>query len=98
MYNPLSEDTETSYTLWVSDLSVDVSRYALYKYFAGLYNIKLVRVIHVEGKSAGYGYVKFMNKDDMVAALSCMQGHTGLGSNPLRVSLDRPGIYNVTPG
>lgn len=50
------------------------------------------------GESRGYAFVNFSNESDYKDALTHMQGHRGLGSNPLRVSLAIPRNYNMIPG
>jgi len=42
--------------------------------------------------------VNFTSEADYKDALTHMQGHRGLGSNPLRVSLAIPRNYNMIPG
>ena len=50
------------------------------------------------GESRGYAFVNFTNESDYKDALTHMQGHRGLGTNPLRVSLAIPRNYNMIPG
>ena len=50
------------------------------------------------GESRGYAFVNFTSETDYKDALTHMQGHRGLGSNPLRVSLAIPRNYNMIPG
>ena len=50
------------------------------------------------GESRGYAFVNFTSEADYKDALTSMQGHRGLGSNPLRVSLAIPRNYNMIPG
>lgn len=45
------------------------------------------------GKSRGYGFVRFLAESDMDKALIEMQNYCGLGYKPIRVSLAIPKRY-----
>lgn len=47
------------------------------------------------GKSRGYGFVRFLTESDMDKALIEMQNFCGLGYKPIRVSLAIPKRYNA---
>lgn len=47
------------------------------------------------GKSRGYGFVRFLTESDMDKALIEMQNYCGLGYKPIRVSLAIPKRYNA---
>jgi len=95
-----TKGTNADHALWVGDLSADVDDYGLYKCFAARYNtIQLAKVVRsTNGESRGYAFVNFTSETDYKDALTHMQGHRGLGSNPLRVSLAIPRNYNMIPG
>jgi len=95
-----TKGTAADHALWVGDLSADVDDYGLYKCFAARYNsVQLAKVVRgTNGESRGYAFVNFTSEADYKDALTSMQGHRGLGSNPLRVSLAIPRNYNMIPG
>lgn len=95
-----TKGSTADHALWVGDLSADVDDYGLYKCFAAKYNsVQLAKVVRgSNGESRGYAFVNFTNESDYKDALVNMQGHRGLGSNPLRVSLAIPRNYNMIPG
>lgn len=68
--------------------------------FAARYNsVQLAKVVRgTNGESRGYAFVNFTSEADYKDALTHMQGHRGLGANPLRVSLAIPRNYNMIPG
>lgn len=79
---------EREFSLWVGDLSSEVDDYNLYRVFSEKYpSIKSAKVILDEtGFCKGYGFVKFGAEDEQAKALYEMNGFTGLGAKPLRVS------------
>ncbi|XP_046461963.1 tRNA selenocysteine 1-associated protein 1-like [Daphnia pulex] len=95
-----TKGSTADHALWVGDLSADVDDYGLYKCFSAKYNsVQLAKVVRgSNGESRGYAFVNFSNESDYKDALTHMQGHRGLGSNPLRVSLAIPRNYNMIPG
>uniref|UniRef100_A0A094ZZ83 tRNA selenocysteine-associated protein 1 n=1 Tax=Schistosoma haematobium TaxID=6185 RepID=A0A094ZZ83_SCHHA len=60
-------------------------------------NFKLNKSFFVmtNGKSRGYGFVRFLTESDMDKALIEMQNYCGLGYKPIRVSLAIPKRYNA---
>ncbi|BFZ16928.1 hypothetical protein BsWGS_19969 [Bradybaena similaris] len=98
--NPASfgKDNELlpEFSLFVGELSWNVNDYDLFVFFQERY--KSVRgakvVLDQNGKSRGYGFVRFSEESDQQRALIEMQHMTGLGRRPIRVSLasvKRPG-------
>lgn len=52
-------------------------------------------VVMNNGKSRGYGFVRFSSENDQDKALIEMQNHCGLGFKPIRVSLAIPKRYTL---
>jgi len=49
-----------------------------------------VVVLDSNGKSRGYGFVRFMSETDQQRALIEMQGYSGANKKPLRISMATP--------
>jgi len=47
-------------------------------------------VLDSDGKSRGYGFVRFVSETDQQKALIEMQGYSGANQKPLRISLATP--------
>lgn len=80
------------YSLFVGDLTEDVDDLILYSHFHTHYkNLRGAKVVVDEnGKSRGYGFVRFTCEKDQQKALVEMQHYTGIGRKPIRVSLATP--------
>lgn len=80
------------YSVFVGDLTDDVDDYDLYKTFKDRYpSTKGAKVVlESNGESRGFGFVRFSNNFEQMAALKDMQFHSGLGSRPIRVSSAMP--------
>uniref|UniRef100_T1IX77 tRNA selenocysteine-associated protein 1 n=1 Tax=Strigamia maritima TaxID=126957 RepID=T1IX77_STRMM len=76
------------FSLFVGDLSLDVDDLALYKAFGSRYpSVRAAKVVlDASGRSKGFGFIRFADEYEQQQALIQMQGYTGLGSKPLRVS------------
>ncbi|XP_037085317.1 tRNA selenocysteine 1-associated protein 1-like [Pollicipes pollicipes] len=84
---------DSEFSLWVGDLDQAVDDEMLYKAFATRYNsVRLAKVVFdkVTGLSRCYAFVRFGVEEDHKDALTHMNGFTGLGSKPIRVSLAVP--------
>lgn len=55
----------------------------------------LIAVVMNNGKSRGYGFVRFASEADQDRALIEMQNYSGLGYKPIRVSLAIPKRYTA---
>lgn len=77
------------YSLFVGELTPDVDDLILYSHFKKKYNsIRSAKVVMGEdGKSRGYGFVRFTSEGDQQKALVEMQHYTSMGGKPIRVSL-----------
>uniref|UniRef100_A0A0B7BR73 tRNA selenocysteine-associated protein 1 n=1 Tax=Arion vulgaris TaxID=1028688 RepID=A0A0B7BR73_9EUPU len=77
------------FSLYVGELSWNIDDYDLYAFFQKRY--KSVRgakvVLDQNGKSKGFGFVRFSEENDQQRALIEMQHMTGLGRRPIKVSL-----------
>jgi len=76
------------FSLFVGDLSLDVDDLALYKAFGSRYpSVRAAKVVlDATGRSRGFGFIRFSDEYEQQQALLQMQGYTGLGGKPLRVS------------
>jgi len=79
---------DTEYSLFVGDLSPEVSDDMLLDFFRKRY--KSVRVAKIvcddNGYAKGYGFVRFYNEQEYNSAVSEMNGATGLGTRTIRVN------------
>uniref|UniRef100_A0A2C9KZV1 tRNA selenocysteine-associated protein 1 n=2 Tax=Biomphalaria glabrata TaxID=6526 RepID=A0A2C9KZV1_BIOGL len=77
------------FSLYVGDLSWNIDDYDLFSFFQKRY--KSVRgakvVLDQNGKSKGFGFIRFSEESDQQRALIEMQHMTGLGRRPIKVSL-----------
>ncbi|XP_076441417.1 tRNA selenocysteine 1-associated protein 1-like [Babylonia areolata] len=80
------------FSLHIGDLTLDVDDYTLYSAFAK--NYRSVRgakvVLDCNGKSKGFGFVRFSDESDQQRALVEMQHMTGIGRRPIKVGLAAP--------
>lgn len=53
----------------------------------------IIVVLDNDGKSRGYGFVRFKDETDQQRALIDMQHFTGLGKKPIKVSMATPKRY-----
>ncbi|OWF46042.1 tRNA selenocysteine 1-associated protein 1-like [Mizuhopecten yessoensis] len=80
------------FSLFIGDLSTDVDDYVLYYAFAKKYrSCRSAKVVlENNGRSKGYGFVRFSEETDQQRALIEMQHMTDIGTKPIRVSLATP--------
>jgi len=80
------------YSIFVGDLSPDVTDYALQEFFQRKFpTCKAAKVVlDAAGNSRGYGFVRFSDESEHRQAMIDMQGAVGCGSKPLRVSAATP--------
>lgn len=83
-----SVDDANNHSIWVGDLSQEVDDFAMYKFFSVRFqSVKSARVMVDEtGNSRGFGFVRFGDQQEQLSALGTMQGRTGLGDLPIKVS------------
>ncbi|VDQ07013.1 unnamed protein product, partial [Trichobilharzia regenti] len=74
-------------SLFVGELTEDVDDLALFNAFKKYATCRSAKVVMTNGKSRGYGFVRFLTESDMDKALIEMQNYCGLGYKPIRVSL-----------
>ncbi|VDO74186.1 unnamed protein product [Schistosoma curassoni] len=89
--NPFSNEC----SLFVGELTEDVDDLALFNAFKKYPTCRSAKVVMTNGKSRGYGFVRFLTESDMDKALIEMQNYCGLGYKPIRVSLAIPKRYNA---
>ncbi|KAF5394944.1 hypothetical protein EG68_06227 [Paragonimus skrjabini miyazakii] len=82
-------------SLFVGELTEDVDDLALFNAFKKYPTCRSAKVVMTNGKSRGYGFVRFLTEADMDKALIEMQNYCGLGYKPIRVSLAIPKRYNA---
>jgi RNA recognition motif-containing protein len=91
--NQDGEGGETSeYSVFVGDLSSDVTDYTLQEFFRQFYpSVKAARVVTdpITGRPKGYGFVRFTNESERDKAMLEMNGQV-IGSRAVRVSLATP--------
>lgn len=90
------------FSIFVGDLGLEVDDLELYKTFASRFpSVRIAKVVlDASGRSKGFGFIRFADEYEQQQALIQMQGYTGLGSKPLRVSpatQKRPTPATVTP-
>lgn len=80
------------YSIFVGDLSPEVTDYALQEFFQRKFpSCKAAKVVlDTAGNSRGYGFVRFTDENEHRQAMIDMQGAMGCGSKPLRVSAATP--------
>ncbi|QDZ21367.1 RNA-binding protein [Chloropicon primus] len=97
--------TSPEHSVFVGDLSPEVTDYALQEYFRQFYtSVKSARVVTdpATGRPKGYGFVRFVSEPDRDKAIVEMNGQV-VGSRAIRVSLATPkrsggGGANAPPG
>ncbi len=91
-YNPMADRNATGdpyLTLFIGRLSYDTTDKKLRREFEQFGNIKTVRVVTGDdGKSRGYAFVEFQNKDDMMEAYKRMDGKK-IDSRKILVDVER---------
>eukprot|EP00759_Apiculatamorpha_spiralis_P032029 PhF_6_TR33660/c1_g1_i1/m.49254/K13126/PABPC; polyadenylate-binding protein len=103
--NPGNQQGQRLATLYVGDLSSDVSEPTLFDFFSKYGQVASVRVCRDMNSqsSLGYGYVNFVNHDDAARALDTLN-YTPLraGGRPMRLmwyqrdpTLRRTGLGNI---
>ncbi|XP_033105207.1 tRNA selenocysteine 1-associated protein 1-like [Anneissia japonica] len=80
------------FSIFVGDLSPEVDDLMLHDFFAERYkDVKGAKVVlDDQGIPKGFGFVRFFNEDERNKASVEMQGSTGLGSKPLKISVATP--------
>ncbi|KAI8326201.1 hypothetical protein GQ54DRAFT_241594, partial [Martensiomyces pterosporus] len=83
----IHEDTNNHYHIFVGDLSSEVNDQVLAKAFSAFPSMSDARVMWdmTSGKSRGYGFVAFRDRNDADAAINSMNGEW-LGSRAIRVN------------
>ncbi|KAK3611738.1 hypothetical protein CHS0354_037319 [Potamilus streckersoni] len=86
------ESTSPEFSLFIGELTDDVDDYILYSAFAKRYpTCRSAKVVlGSDGRSRGYGFVRFSEETEQQKALIEMQHVTGIGRRPVRVSLATP--------
>lgn len=84
--------TQQDYSLYVSELSDDVTDSVLFQAFSRKYPscVSAKVVCDQQRRSRGFGFVKFTDEKDQQVALIEMQGASGIGRRHIRISLATP--------
>uniref|UniRef100_A0A8C4NP79 tRNA selenocysteine-associated protein 1 n=1 Tax=Eptatretus burgeri TaxID=7764 RepID=A0A8C4NP79_EPTBU len=96
VYNPRPPRTQSpEYSIFVGDLTPEVDNFQLYDFFVRKYPSCMSGKVITDqnGVSRGYGFVRFAEENEQKKALGEMQGATGLGSRPVKISLATPKKY-----
>nr|CDS18708.1 tRNA selenocysteine 1 associated protein 1 [Echinococcus granulosus] len=83
------------FSLFVGELTEDVDDLILFNAFKKYPSCRSAKVVMNNGKSRGYGFVRFASEADQDRALIEMQNYSGLGYKPIRVSLAIPKRYTA---
>uniref|UniRef100_A0A5K3FIF9 tRNA selenocysteine-associated protein 1 n=1 Tax=Mesocestoides corti TaxID=53468 RepID=A0A5K3FIF9_MESCO len=89
------DSTAGEYSLFVGELTEDVDDLILFNAFKKYPSCRSAKVVMNNGKSRGYGFVRFASEADQDKALIEMQNFCGLGYKPIRVSLAIPKRYTA---
>jgi len=83
-----SKTGNTEYSLFVGDLSNDVTDQHLLHFFKEKYpSVRAAKIVRDDkGQSKGYGFVRFYDEEEMEDALNICNGATGLGQKPIKVN------------
>lgn len=78
-----------NHSIWVGDLDQDIDDLQLYKFFSARFQtiISAKVVLEESGESKGFGFVRFNDETEQQTALTSMQGISGLGTRPIKVSI-----------
>jgi len=80
---------EKNFSVWVGDLTPEVDDLQLYQFFSKRfqYLISAKVVLDERGLSRGYGFIRFNNEVEQQTAMTSMNGMSGLGGKPIKVSV-----------
>lgn len=80
---------EKNHSIWVGDLSTEIDDLLLYKFFSARFQsvVSAKIILDENGGSKGFGFIRFGNETEQLAALTSMQGISGLGEKPIKVSI-----------
>ncbi|PAA64708.1 hypothetical protein BOX15_Mlig007533g1 [Macrostomum lignano] len=78
------------FSMFVGELSEDVDDLALFNAFKRYPSCRSAKVVLDNGRSRGYGFVRFTDEKDHKRAMTEMQNYPHLGRKPIRVSLAAP--------
>jgi len=80
---------EVEYSMYVKDLSPDVTDQQLLEFFQTKYSsVRAANIVKdAMGNSRGFGFVRFFNEEQNSRALRQMNGVQGLGQKPIRVNV-----------
>jgi len=79
---------EKDLSVWVGDLTPEVDDLQLYQFFSKRfqYLISAKVILDERGLSRGYGFIRFNNEVEQQTAMTSMNGMSGLGGKPIKVS------------
>jgi len=80
---------EKNHSIWVGDLDQGIDDLELYKFFSARFQtiVSAKVVLDDAGGSKGFGFVRFGDEIEQQTALTTMQGISGLGTRPIKVSI-----------
>jgi len=80
---------EKNHSVWVGDLTPEVDDLQLYQFFSRRFQslVSAKVVLDDNGFSKGFGFIRFSNEVEQQTAMSSMNGMSGLGGKPIKVSV-----------
>jgi len=80
---------ERNFSVWVGDLTPEIDDLQLYRFFSARFKtiVSAKVVLDETGTSKGFGFIRFGNEIEQQTALTSMQGISGLGGKPIKVSI-----------
>lgn len=93
VFNPRPQRSQSpEFSIFVGDLSAEVENHHLYNFFLQKYSSCMSGkvITDLSGISRGYGFVRFGEETEQRRALVEMQGASGLGNRPIKLSLATP--------
>merc|ERR1712004_165148 len=74
---------------WVGDLTPEVDDLQLYQFFSKRFQslVSAKVVLDESGFSKGFGFIRFNNEVEQQTAMTSMNGMSGLGGKPIKVSV-----------
>merc|ERR1712223_2264130 len=80
---------EKNHSVWVGDLTPEVDDLQLYQFFSKRFQslVSAKVVLDESGFSKGFGFIRFNNEVEQQTAMTSMNGMSGLGGKPIKVSV-----------
>lgn len=80
---------EKNHSVWVGDLTPEIDDLQLYQFFSKRFQslVSAKVVLDENGFSKGFGFIRFSNEVEQQTAMTSMNGMSGLGGKPIKVSV-----------